>query len=120
MLVNNTGYQFNAPFEQTSSEQFRDVVETCLFGVVITTRAALPVMRRQRFGRIFQISSIGGRVTIPGNSPYHAAEFVGGFSDSLAAETEPFGVKVCTRAGRHSDRLPAARSCGASAPDARL
>ncbi len=97
VLVNNAGYQFNAPFEQTSSEQFRDVVETCLFGVVNMTRAAVPVMRSQRSGCIFQVSSIGGRVTIPGNSPYHAAKFaVGGFSDSLAAELEPFGVKVCT------------------------
>ena len=97
VLVNNAGYQFNAPFEQISSEQFRDVIETCLFGVVNTTRAAISVMRRQRSGHIFQVSSIGGRVTIPGNSPYHAAKFaVGGFSDSLASEVEPFGVKVCT------------------------
>lgn len=97
VLVNNAGYQINAPFEQISPEQFRDVVETCLFGVVYTTRAALPVMRGQRSGYIFQISSIGGRVTIPGNSPYHAAKWaVGGFSDSLADEVAPFGVKVCT------------------------
>jgi len=97
VLVNNAGYQINAPFEQISPEQFRDVIETCLFGVVYTTRAAIPIMRRQRSGYIFQISSIGGRVTIPGNSPYHAAKWaVGGFSDSLADEVAPFGVKVCT------------------------
>ncbi len=97
VLVNNAGYQFNAPFEQISSEQFRDVVETCLFGVVHMTRATLPVMRRQKSGHIFQVSSIGGRVAIPGNSPYHAAKWaVGGFSDSLADEVAPFGVKVCT------------------------
>ncbi len=97
VLVNNAGYQFNAPFEQITSEQFRDVVETCLFWVVHMTRAAVPVMRRQRHGYIFQVSSIGGRVTIPGNSPYHAAKWaVGGFSDSLAEEIVPFGVKVCT------------------------
>jgi NAD(P)-dependent dehydrogenase (short-subunit alcohol dehydrogenase family) len=97
VLVNNAGYQINAPFEQISPEQFRDVIETCLFGVVYTTRAAIPIMRRQRSGYIFQISSIGGRVTIPGNSPYHAAKWaVGGFSDSLADEVASFGVKVCT------------------------
>ncbi len=97
VLVNNAGYQINAPFEQISPEQFRDVVETCLFGVVYTTRGALPIMRGQRSGYIFQISSIGGRVTIPGNSPYHAAKWaVGGFSDSLADEVAPFGVQVCT------------------------
>jgi NAD(P)-dependent dehydrogenase (short-subunit alcohol dehydrogenase family) len=97
VLVNNAGYQRNAPFEQITAGEFRDVIETCLFGVVNTTRAAIPVMRAQRSGHIFQVSSIGGRVTIPGNSPYHAAKFaVGGFSDSIAAEVAEFGVKVCT------------------------
>ena len=97
VLVNNAGYQYNAPFEQITPEKFRDVIETCLFGVVYTTRAAVPIMREQKRGHIFQVSSIGGRVTIPGNSPYHAAKWaVGGFSDSLADEVAPFGVKVCT------------------------
>jgi NAD(P)-dependent dehydrogenase (short-subunit alcohol dehydrogenase family) len=97
VLVNNAGYGFFAPFEQMSPEQFRDVVETCLFGVVYTTRAAVPIMRRQQSGYIFQVSSVGGRMAMPGNSPYHAAKWaVGGFSDSVAAEVAPFGVKVCT------------------------
>jgi NAD(P)-dependent dehydrogenase (short-subunit alcohol dehydrogenase family) len=68
-----------------------------LFGVANTTRAAIPVTRAQRSGHIFQVSSIGGRVTIPGKSPYHAAKFgVGGCRDSIAAEVAEFGVKVCT------------------------
>ena len=97
VLVNNAGYGFFAPFEQMSPEAFRDVIETCLFGVVYTTRAAVPVMRGQRSGTIFQISSVGGRIAMPGNSPYHAAKWaVGGFSDSLAAEVAPFGVRVST------------------------
>jgi NAD(P)-dependent dehydrogenase (short-subunit alcohol dehydrogenase family) len=97
VLVNNAGYGYFAPFEQMTSEQFRDVVETCLFGVVYTTHAALPVMRKQKSGHIFQVSSIGGRMAMPGNSPYHAAKWaVGGFSDSIAAEVAPFGVKVCS------------------------
>ncbi len=97
VLVNNAGYGYFAPFEQMTSEQFRDVVETCLFGVVYTTHAALPIMRKQRSGHIFQVSSVGGRIAMPGNSPYHAAKWaVGGFSDSLAGEVAPFGVKVCT------------------------
>ncbi len=97
VLVNNAGFGHFAPFEQITPDEFRDVIETCLFGVVSTTRAALPIMRRQKSGHIFQVSSVGGRVTVPGNSPYHAAKWaVGGFSDSLAAEVAPFGVKVCT------------------------
>lgn len=97
VLVNNAGYQHNAPFEQTTPEAFRDVIETCLFGAVYTTRAAVPIMRQQKSGHIFNVSSIGGRVTIPGNAPYHAAKWaLGGFGDSLADEVAPFGVKVCT------------------------
>ena len=97
VLVNNAGYGYFAPFEQMTSEQFRDVVETCLFGVVYTTHAALPVMRKQKSGHIFQVSSVGGRMAMPGNSPYHAAKWaVGGFSDSVAAEVASFGIKVCT------------------------
>jgi NAD(P)-dependent dehydrogenase (short-subunit alcohol dehydrogenase family) len=97
VLVNNAGYGQFAPFEQMSAEDFKAIVDTCFYGVVYTTRAALPVMRKQRSGYIFQISSIGGRLAMPGNSPYHAAKWaVGGFSDSVALEVALFGVKVCT------------------------
>jgi NAD(P)-dependent dehydrogenase (short-subunit alcohol dehydrogenase family) len=97
VLVNNAGYGQFAPFEQMSAEDFQAVMDTCFYGVVYTTRAALPVMRRQRSGHIFQVSSVGGRLGVPGNTPYHAAKWaVGGFSDSLAMEVAPFGVKLCT------------------------
>jgi NAD(P)-dependent dehydrogenase (short-subunit alcohol dehydrogenase family) len=97
VLVNNAGYGQFAPFEQMSAEDFQAVVDTCFYGVVYTTRAALPVMRKQRSGHIFQVSSVGGRIAVPGNTPYHAAKWaVGGFSDSLAMEVAPFGVKICT------------------------
>ena len=97
VLVNNAGYGQFAPFEQMSAEDFQAIVDTCFYGVVYTTRAAVPVMRKQRSGHIFQVSSIGGRHAVPGNTPYHAAKWaLGGFSDSLAMEVAPFGVKVCT------------------------
>ena len=97
VLVNNAGYGQFAPFEQMSAEDFQAIVDTCFYGVVYTTRAAVPVMRRQRGGHIFQVSSVGGRHAVPGNTPYHAAKWaVGGFSDSLAMEVAPFGVRVCT------------------------
>jgi NAD(P)-dependent dehydrogenase (short-subunit alcohol dehydrogenase family) len=97
VLVNNAGYGQFAPFEQMSAEDFQAVMDTCFYGVVYTTRAAIPVMRKQKSGHIFQVSSVGGRLGIPGNTPYHAAKWaVGGFSDSLAMEVAPFGVKVCT------------------------
>ncbi len=97
VLVNNAGYGQFAPFEQMSPEDFQAVVDTCFYGVVYTTRAAVPVMRKQKSGHIFQVSSVGGRLGVPGNTPYHAAKWaVGGFSDSLAMEVAPFGLKVCT------------------------
>ncbi len=97
VLVNNAGYGQCEPFEQMTADDFQAVMDTCFNGVVYTTRAALPVMRKQRGGHIFQVSSIGGRIAIPGNSPYHAAKWaVGGFSDSVAMEVASFGVKICT------------------------
>lgn len=97
VLVNNAGYGQFAPFEQMSAEDFQAVVDTCFYGVVYTTRAALPIMREQKSGHIFQISSVGGRMAISGNSPYHAAKWaVGGFSDAVAMEVAPLGIKVCT------------------------
>jgi NAD(P)-dependent dehydrogenase (short-subunit alcohol dehydrogenase family) len=97
VLVNNAGYGQFGPFEQMSAEDFQAIVDTCFYGVVHTTRAALPVMRKQKSGHIFQVSSVGGRLAVPGNTPYHAAKWaVGGFSDALAMETAPFGVKICT------------------------
>ena len=97
VLVNNAGYGQFGPFEQMSAEDFQAVVDTCFWGVIHTTRAAVPVMRKQKSGHIFQVSSVGGRMAIAGNSPYHAAKWaVGGFSDALAMEVAPFGVRVCT------------------------
>jgi NAD(P)-dependent dehydrogenase (short-subunit alcohol dehydrogenase family) len=85
VLVNNAGYSRFGPFEQISDADFKGIVDTCFYGVIYTTRAALPVMRKQRSGVIFQVSSVGGRITRPGNSPYHAAKWaVSGFSEALA------------------------------------
>jgi NAD(P)-dependent dehydrogenase (short-subunit alcohol dehydrogenase family) len=96
VLVNNAGFGDTAPFEQVSSDRFRALVETNFFGVVSMTRAAIPVMRKQKNGYIFQISSVGGRLGIPGNTSYHASKWaVGGFTETLAQEVTPCGVKVC-------------------------
>jgi len=95
VLINNAGYGDNRPFEQVPTDEFRQVVETNLFGVVNMTRAALPVMRKQRSGHIIQISSLGGRTAFPGNASYHTAKWgVGGFTEAVALETAPFGVKL--------------------------
>jgi NAD(P)-dependent dehydrogenase (short-subunit alcohol dehydrogenase family) len=95
VLVNNAGYGHIVPFEQTEADAFRQEVETNLFGVVNLSRAALPVLRAQKSGHIINVSSVGGRVGIPGLSAYQAAKWaVGGFTEVLAQEARPFGVKV--------------------------
>jgi NAD(P)-dependent dehydrogenase (short-subunit alcohol dehydrogenase family) len=96
VLVNNAGYGDIAPFEQLTSERFKALIDTNFYGVVYMTRAALPVMRKQKSGCILQISSVGGRLARPGSTGYHAAKWaVGGFTESLAQEVAAFGVKVC-------------------------
>lgn len=96
VVVNNAGYGDIAPFEQLSSERFKALIDTNFYGVVNVTRAALPIMRRQKSGCILQISSVGGRLARPGSTGYHAAKWaVGGFTESLAQEVAPFGVNVC-------------------------
>jgi NAD(P)-dependent dehydrogenase (short-subunit alcohol dehydrogenase family) len=117
VLINNAGYGKIAPFEQMNAEDFQAIVDTCFYGVVYTTRAAVPVMRKQKSGHIFQVSSVGGRMAYRGNTPYHAAKWaVGGFSDALAMEVAPFGVKVCTLEPG-GIRTNWARRAGENAPD---
>jgi NAD(P)-dependent dehydrogenase (short-subunit alcohol dehydrogenase family) len=67
VVVNNAGYGDIAPFEQMSPERFKAVVDTNFYGVVNVCRAAIPIMRKQKSGCIFQVSSVGGRITRPGN-----------------------------------------------------
>src|SRR5258708_24177951 len=81
VVVNNAGYGDMAPFEQMSSERFKALVDTNFYGVVYVTRAALPIMRKQKSGTILQISSGGGRLALPANTSYHPAKWpVGGFT----------------------------------------
>ncbi|NTY41503.1 SDR family NAD(P)-dependent oxidoreductase [Burkholderia diffusa] len=97
VLVNNAGYGHIQPFEYVPADEFRAQIETNLFGVVNLTRAAIPVMRAQGSGHIFQVSSAGGRISSPGLSAYQAAKWaVGGFSDVVGKEVAPFGIRICT------------------------
>ena len=97
VLINNAGYGHIQPFEYVPADDFRAQIETNLFGVVSLTRAAIPVMRAQGGGHIFQVSSVGGRVSSPGLSAYQAAKWaVGGFSDVVGKEVAPFGIRICT------------------------
>ena len=95
VLANNAGYGNIGSVEDTSLEEFHEIIETNLFGVINTTKAALPVMREQGHGHLLQFSSVGGRVGAMGRAPYSAAKWgVEGFSEVLAQEVGPLGIKV--------------------------
>ena len=95
VVVNNAGYAHLASVEDITLDDFRNQLDTNLFGVVIVTKAALPVLREQGTGHIIQVSSIGGRLATAGLSAYQAAKWaVGGFSEVLAREVGPLGIKV--------------------------
>ncbi|MFC6082100.1 SDR family NAD(P)-dependent oxidoreductase [Sphaerisporangium aureirubrum] len=96
VVVNNAGYATTASAEEFPEDEFRAQIEANFFGAVNVTKAALPVLRRQRSGHIVQISSVGGRVGgTPGLSAYQAAKFaLAGYSEALANEVAPLGIKV--------------------------
>jgi NAD(P)-dependent dehydrogenase (short-subunit alcohol dehydrogenase family) len=95
VVVNNAGYGNVNSIEDFAEDDFRQQVETNLFGVINVTRAALPLLRQQRSGHIIQISSIGGRITSAGLGPYQTSKWaVGGFSGVLAQEVKHLGIKV--------------------------
>ena len=95
VLVNNAGYASTGAFEEQTPEQFAAQIDTNFWGVVHTTRAAIPVLRQQGHGQIFQISSVGGRRASSGLSGYQTAKFaVEGFSEVLYNELKPLGVRV--------------------------
>jgi NAD(P)-dependent dehydrogenase (short-subunit alcohol dehydrogenase family) len=94
-LVNNAGYGLVGPFEAMDETQIRRQFETNVFGLMAVTRAVLPGMRQRRSGRIINVASVGGRITFPYYSCYHATKWaVDGFSESLAFELKPFGIGV--------------------------
>ena len=95
ILVNNAGYGLNGAFEDLAMDEIKAQYETNLFGLIRTTQAVLPIMRRQKSGTIINISSGAGRFGFPGSSAYVSTKFaVEGLSESMSYELEPFGIKV--------------------------
>ena len=95
VVVNNAGYALVGALEQTSMEEIKAQFETNFFGAVRVMQAAIPIMRKQRSGRIVNITSMGGRIAIPLDSIYHATKFaLEGLSESIQYELGPFGIKV--------------------------
>lgn len=95
VLVNNAGYSQGGPVEQVPMEAVRRQFETNVFGAVHLAQLVLPAMRAQRWGKIVNVSSMGGRLTFPGGGFYHASKYaLEAISDALRFEVRGFGVDV--------------------------
>src|SRR4051794_140799 len=94
-LVNNAGYSQCGAAESVRMDDVRKQFETNVFGLLRMCQLVLPGMREQGFGRIVNISSMGGKLVFPGGGMYHATKFaVEALSDAMRFEVEPFGVDV--------------------------
>jgi NAD(P)-dependent dehydrogenase (short-subunit alcohol dehydrogenase family) len=95
VLVNNAGYGDVAPIEQVTDAELRKQYDTNVFGLMAVTRAFLPAMRARGAGRIVNVSSIGGRMTLPLLGAYNSTKYaVESLSDALRMELRPFGIRV--------------------------
>lgn len=95
VLVNSAGYGLHAAVEETTESEAREQMETNFFGALWVTQAVMPVMRRQRSGRILQVSSAAGGTGFPMVGLYCASKFaLEGMTEALALEAERFGIAV--------------------------
>jgi len=95
VLVNNAGYGYQSSIEEGEEDKIRAQFDANVFGLFALTRAVLPVMRAQRAGHILNVTSVAGFVGFPASGYYAATKHaVEGFSDSLAAEAGPLGIRV--------------------------
>ena len=95
VLVNNAGYGALGVFEGATEEQVKQQFEVNLFGLIAVIKAVLPGMRQHRSGTIINISSVGGRITFPFSSLYHATKFaVEGLTESMQYELNPLGIHL--------------------------
>jgi NAD(P)-dependent dehydrogenase (short-subunit alcohol dehydrogenase family) len=92
LLLNNAGFSLTGAVTSASSTQIRQQFETNVVGLLATTRAALPLMRRNQWGRVINISSVQGKVALPGLGIYGASKFaVEGISDAMRLEWKLLG-----------------------------
>lgn len=95
ILINNAGYGSCGAIEEVPLAEARRQIEVNLFGLAALTQRAIPHMRKQRWGKILNVTSIGGLQASPYGGWYHASKFaVEGLSSSLRQELDPFGVDV--------------------------
>jgi short-subunit dehydrogenase len=94
-VVNNAGYGLVGAFEAATEQQIEKQFQTNVFGLMNVCREILPVFREQKGGVIVNVASMGGRITFPLYSLYHATKWaVEGFSESLQYEVEQFNIRI--------------------------
>lgn len=95
VLINNAGYSQSGAVESVPMDRIRQQFETNVFGLIRMCQLVLPGMRKQGFGRIVNVGSMGGKLTFPGGGIYHATKYaVEAISDALRFEVQGFGVEV--------------------------
>jgi len=94
VVVNNAGYGLSGAAEELTDHQIRHQIDTNLIGSIQVIRAAIPFLRVQGGGRVIQLASMGGQITFPNLSLYHATKWaIEGFVESVAQEVAPFGIE---------------------------
>jgi NAD(P)-dependent dehydrogenase (short-subunit alcohol dehydrogenase family) len=94
-VVNNAGFAVVGPFEAATQEQIERQMQTNVYGVMNVCREILPYFREQKRGIIVNVASMGGRITFPLYSVYHASKWaLEGFSEALQYEVKEFGIKI--------------------------
>jgi NAD(P)-dependent dehydrogenase (short-subunit alcohol dehydrogenase family) len=95
VLINNAGFSQSGAVESVPDERVRAQFETNVFGPLALTRLVLPGMREQGWGKVVNISSMGGKFTFPGGGLYHATKYaIEALSDALRFEVKHFGIDV--------------------------
>ena len=93
VVISNAGYGLFGAAEELTNQEIDQIITTNLTGSIQLIRSVLPIMRKQKHGRIIQISSYGGQVAFAGNSMYHATKWgIEGFVESVAKEVESFNI----------------------------
>ncbi|OQP41094.1 short-chain dehydrogenase/reductase [Niastella yeongjuensis] len=95
ILVNNAGFGSSGAVEDVPMDDARYQLEVNVFGAMRLTQLVLPKMRQNKYGKIINISSIGGKIAFPLSGWYHASKFaIEALSDTLRMEVKPFGIDV--------------------------
>lgn len=95
VLINNAGHGYRSAVEEADESQVNELFNTNFFGTVNTIKGVLPIMRKQKSGTIFNVSSIAGRFSNPGSGYYSATKFaIEGMSDALSKEVAPLGIRI--------------------------